>query len=219
MELAAFLEALALFAWPVIVGLLVLKTYPAIRKILESRSFHVKYGDTELTVQDSTDDLRHQISDLQNSVAALKRGSADGASQAPSQRTPSERYVQGEAKVILWVDDRPGANAYERAKFEEDEYRIIQSISTSDALRRLRAGLNPDLIISDMERAEDGTRVSDAGLQLLRAVREQGVKAPFFIYTSTSSAQANSQAATEAGATGITSSPVSLIQYVSEVST
>jgi two-component system chemotaxis response regulator CheY len=217
MEPAAILEAIASLAWPAIVVTLLIKAYPSIQKILDERSFHVKYGETEVTVQGSTNTLIEQISDLQNQVIALQRGLADGTSQASSQRAESELYVQGAGKAILWVDDRPGANAYERLKFEKDGYRIVQAISTSDALDRLRSGFKPDIIISDMERAESGTRVADAGLQLLKEVRKDYQDVPFFIYTSTGSAQANRQAAVNDGANGITSSSVSLIQYVSEV--
>ena len=210
---------IAAVAWPAIAIVLIALFYPSVRRVLEARSFHVKYGDAELSVQDSTDELRKQISDLQDQVAALRVSAPDNGVQLSAPALDVERTRRRSGGTILWVDDRPNANAYERAKFEDDGFRIIRSTTTDDALRKLRAGLTPYVIISDMSRVEDGVRIPDAGIQLLKAVREFNENVPFFIYTGTDSAEAYRDAAAEADANGITSSSVTLIQYVERIGT
>lgn len=78
---------------------------------------------------------------------------------------------------ILWVDDRPSNNIYERQALEALGISFTLAKSTEEALEKISQ--QPfDAIISDMGRPPD----SRAGYTLLDALRAQGVQTPFMIY-------------------------------------
>jgi CheY-like chemotaxis protein len=78
---------------------------------------------------------------------------------------------------VLWVDDRPDNNIYERRAFEAVGIRFTLALSTNEALDLLSRNKFA-AIISDMGRRE-GAR---EGYVLLDALRNQGDKTPFIIY-------------------------------------
>lgn len=78
---------------------------------------------------------------------------------------------------ILWVDDRPQNNEYERRAFEAVGIRFTLSESTSDALKLLQERKFA-AIISDMGRRE-GPR---EGYVLLDAVRKLNIQTPLYFY-------------------------------------
>jgi CheY-like chemotaxis protein len=122
-------------------------------------------------------------------------------------------------KTILWVDDRPSNNAHEIAKLREDNgYRVIEATSTAAALTALRNNQNPDVIITDMGREEDGKFKPDAGLNLIRSVRAMGIKAPIYIYTSPRRAEQIHDEVKAAGGNGATGSPVELFSLIRQIS-
>ena len=82
------------------------------------------------------------------------------------------REVQGAR--ILWVDDRPENNVFERRSLEALGIRFDMSTSTDDALTRL-AVASFDAVISDMERPAD----PQAGYTLLDALRQRRDRTPF----------------------------------------
>lgn len=205
-------------AWPIIACILILLLAPTIKSILKSRAFTVRVGDTEITVQESTEGIQKLISDLQNQISQLRVDTSKESVDEQDSNLEAPRRWRNQGRTILWVDDRPEANAYERAKLTGDGYTIIRSTTTSDALVKLSSGLKPFAIISDMERAEDGVRVKTAGLELLKAVRDSDDAVPFFIYTSTRTEDEFKKTAIESNASGITSSSLTLIQSISELS-
>lgn len=78
---------------------------------------------------------------------------------------------------VLWVDDRPENNVYERKAFEAMGLTFSLALSTNQAhefLKRNKYGA----IISDMARQE-GSR---EGYLLLESLRNQGDTTPYFIY-------------------------------------
>jgi CheY-like chemotaxis protein len=78
---------------------------------------------------------------------------------------------------ILWVDDRPGNNTYERQAFEAIGLRFTLALSTAEAFERL-AQAKFVAIISDMGRVE-GPR---EGYVLLDRLRREGDNTPLFFY-------------------------------------
>lgn len=80
-------------------------------------------------------------------------------------------------KRLLWVDDRPENNVFERQAFEQLGLSFTLALSTSEALELLRTNKYA-AIISDMGRKE-GPR---EGYKLLDAVRQSSDNTPFFIY-------------------------------------
>jgi len=83
-------------------------------------------------------------------------------------------------KHVLWVDDRPDKNFYERKAFEAVGVTFTLSIKTLDALDQL-AQQKFAAVISDMTRKE-GSR---EGFVLLDAMRNRGDRTPVFFYGAT----------------------------------
>jgi CheY-like chemotaxis protein len=109
---------------------------------------------------------------------------------------------------ILWVDDRPENNVYERKAMESMGLEFTLALSTNEALdvlstRRFAA------IISDMGRKE-GPR---EGYTLLEALRARDKSTPFFIYAGSNAPQHRREAALR-GAQGSTNVAEDLVEMV-----
>lgn len=111
-------------------------------------------------------------------------------------------------KEILWVDDRPENNVYERNTLEQYGLVFTLALSTQQALHCLKHN-EFALIISDMERKE-GRR---EGYALLDTIRKSNKKIPFIIYTD-SNKQGCKNEALKRGGQGCTSSPGELTDLV-----
>jgi CheY-like chemotaxis protein len=144
-------------------------------------------------VRRAPDDATEAITDPRNIAESL-----------PSPRT--QRRLQGSR--VLWVDDRPGNNRFEREALEAFGIQISLSTSTEDALEKIKRQ-SYDLIISDMGRPPDNR----AGYTLLDELRSKGNEKPFIIYAS-SKAPEHVREAFEHGATGCTNSPQELVEIV-----
>jgi CheY-like chemotaxis protein len=121
--------------------------------------------------------------------------------------TPRNLERLGES-TVLWVDDRPENNQYERQALEAFGVRFVLSTSTDDALAKTH-NRTFDAIISDMGRPPDPR----AGYTLLDALRNRGDQTPFVIYAGSRAPEhvAESQ---RHGAVGCTNRPQELIELV-----
>lgn len=109
---------------------------------------------------------------------------------------------------LLWVDDHPGNNFYEREMLQALGIRIAISRTTADALQQVR--LQPfDVIVSDMAR-EDEPR---AGYNLLEALRAAGNEPPLIIYSGSATEQQRAETLRRR-AFGQTNNPSELLQMV-----
>lgn len=120
----------------------------------------------------------------------------------------SESDRSGWKNQILWVDDIPDNNIYERQAFQAIGLRITLALSTNEALDLLSDNRYA-AIISDMGR-EEGPR---EGYVLLDTLRKKGNKTPFFIYAG-SNIPEHKQEAKEHGGQGSTNRPQELFQLV-----
>jgi CheY-like chemotaxis protein len=143
--------------------------------------------------------LARQIEDLRGRLgvtegAALAMLRSLGQADVPPERLPQaladlaqqhrdllDRLRAGHATWarwrVLWVDDNPRNNEFERQAFEEQGVEFALATSTSEA-RRILDRSKFDAIISDMGRPPD----SEAGYTLLSTVRSNGNRIPYFIY-------------------------------------
>jgi CheY-like chemotaxis protein len=115
----------------------------------------------------------------------------------------------GRPPRILWVDDRPSNNTYERQAMEKLGMVFELSTSTDDALAKIKAREPYDAIISDMGRPPDDR----AGYTLLDRLRLNGDQTPFVIYASSRS-QEHFDESVRHGAAGCTNRPGELIDLV-----
>lgn len=113
-------------------------------------------------------------------------------------------------KNILWVDDRPENNSWERQALESYGMHFALARSSDEAKQLLSGSSDFAAIISDMGRPGDPS----AGLTLLRWVREDPLRdQPYFIYTSTAGA-GRRPAAGDPAPQGITFDPDALVKMV-----
>lgn len=148
-------------------------------------------------------------------TAAAKHPSATGESdiarivelvrEAAPQKSPQPA---GWRNHVLWVDDRPENNVYERKAFEAVGLKFSLSLSTNEALATMERQKFA-VVISDMGRKE-GPR---EGYVLLDAMRAEGNQTPLFFYTS-SDAPAHRQETREHGGQGCTNNAQELFQLV-----
>ena len=110
--------------------------------------------------------------------------------------------------TILWVDDRPNNNLYERQALEALGITFVISTSTEDALVKLKSR-KFDAIISDMGRPPD----DQAGYTLLDGLRTSGDRTPFIIYAGSRAPEHRAEARRR-GALGCTNRPDELVDMV-----
>lgn len=109
---------------------------------------------------------------------------------------------------ILWVDDRPDNNTYERQAFEALGLRFTLALSTNEAFERLSRSKFA-AIISDMGRRE-GPR---EGYVLLDRLRQMGDQTPLFFYAA-SNAPEHKRETREHGGQGCTNNAQELFEMV-----
>lgn len=115
---------------------------------------------------------------------------------------------EGGSPSVLWVDDRPSNNIYERRTLEGLGIQFTISTSTDDALGKLMRH-RYDAIISDMGRPPD----NQAGYTLLAEIRRLRIEIPFIIYASSDRPEHKAEAQ-ERGAFGSTGTPFILFDLV-----
>jgi CheY-like chemotaxis protein len=231
MTAARIIEAVGSLLWPLLVAVLLIRVIPHIpgvvadlRKAIRTRAFTVKVGGVELSIEDATEQLRRQVTDLQTHLAAqlAQRGdpgppaAPGGPPGAPAGAEAGPVADQGRA-TVLWVDDNPDANALELAKLRDDGIEVLLARSTAEAMDVLSLRRGVRAIVTDMGRAEDGEFRSHAGLALLRQLREAEQDQPVLVYTSARRVELDRQDAVDAGATAVTASPTELFAALRQV--
>lgn len=109
---------------------------------------------------------------------------------------------------VLWVDDRPLNNTYERRAFESVGIEITLALSTVEALELIKNNKYA-AIISDMGRKE-GSR---EGYVLLDSIRNQKETTPFFIYAGSNLPEHKLETLNHGGQ-GTTNNPQELFKIV-----
>jgi len=117
-----------------------------------------------------------------------------------------KQLVQGSR--ILWVDDIPANNLYERTVLSSLGIATDLALSTEEAVY-MSERLKYDLIISDMNRAGDPS----AGLKMLDKLQKQGINSPVIYYVGTIRAEHG----IPLQAFAITNRPDELLHYVFDV--
>lgn len=218
MTAARIIEALGSLLWPLLLAVVVLRVVPHLpgliadlRQALRARAFKVKIGGAELSVEEATEQLRRQVTDLQTQMASqlAERGPARAAAAAPrqDQRRPT----------ILWVDDRPERSAFELAKLRDDGVEILQARSTDEAMDVLALRRGVQAVVTNLGRTEGGEHHPHAGLTLMRQLREAGFEQPVLVYTWASRAEQERNDALAAGAAAVTASPTELFAALQEL--
>src|SRR6266545_2597716 len=218
MTAARIIEALGSLLWPLLLAVVVLRVVPHLpglmadlREALRTRAFKVKIGGAELSVEEATEQLRRQVTDLQTQMAAqlAERSPAMAAAAGAAPQAYQDR------PTILWVDDRPEGNALELAKLRDDGVEVLQAKSTAEAMDVLTLRRGVQAVVTDLGRVERGEYRPHAGLALMRQLREAGFEQPVLVYTSARGVARDREDAVAAGAATVTASPTELFAAVS----
>ena len=118
------------------------------------------------------------------------------------------RNADGWKNHILWVDDRPQNNTYERKAFEAVGLKFTLALSTQEALEKL-THQKFVAVISDMGRKE-GPR---EGYVLLDRLRQIGDQTPLFFYAASNAPEHKLETA-EHGGQGCTNNAQELFEMV-----
>jgi CheY-like chemotaxis protein len=174
------LEAIAALLWPIVVATVLFFLLPVLRRLIkDSQAVEIEIAGTKLSIQSASEALRNQVADLQDRIIALE-APASTRTESYEAPDPPER-----TRKILWVDDVPGANVYERARVMDVGYKVVQAESTGTALRALESAGPFEVVVSDMTRVETGGNYNTrAGLELVRAMRQAGDQTPVVFYSS-----------------------------------
>ncbi len=132
---------------------------------------------------------------------------------------------QPEPRRILWVDDRPEGNTFERAALAKLQIEVVTATSTDEALARVAESARADseksgdddrfhLVITDWSRPAEPP---DAALLLMRKLRDAGCELPVIVYHfafDDATRAARAAAAKAAGAVGEAVFPSDLMLLV-----
>jgi len=125
---------------------------------------------------------------------------------------PSES-LPADAPAVLWVDDNPRYNAGEIGRLHDLGIRVVTA-QTAEQATALAPYEQYVAIITDMERQNEAGYDEEAGMALIRSVREAGAETPVFVFTATRVAPLMQDEVAAAGGDGVTGSSDELIELV-----
>ena len=150
----------------------------------------------------------------------LKAAESGGPSGKPPETPPNSKDIQDVARkastisldkaTILWVDDNPADQQYERGALSALGIKFVQAKSTAEALPLLRSQ-QFNLVITDFKRADD----ERAGYTLLKEVRSLPHPPPLVIYSAAASPEFEAEAK-KMGALAETNQPQRLFSLAIE---
>ncbi|MGD1892588.1 MAG: TIR domain-containing protein [Cyclobacteriaceae bacterium] len=163
----------------------------------------------DLTIEQIFDGIKS----LANAEAKQYNRSANSNDivEATNQMMNARNYlnsIENKNDTILWVDDRPNNNIYEREVFETLGFKFDLALSTNEAMKMLKKNKYA-AIISDMGRVEG----PQEGYLLLKKVRQTDKETPFIIYAGSNLLE-HKVMAQEKGAQGSTNRPNELVDLV-----
>jgi CheY-like chemotaxis protein len=215
--LVSFLQ---IIIWPLVVMIVLFYLRTPLKGFLDNLiEISLKLGPIETTIKSK------QLIEVATSLGAATAHWQDATQN--SQEVPDTEKAKEIAKAIdylitprtfrqlkqasvLWVDDRPLNNTYERQALEALGIQFTISKSTEDALERLKKK-RYNLIISDMERPPD----QQAGYTLLEQVKARNITTPYIIYAGSKLPEHIAEARRRE-AFGTTNDPKELLEFVVE---
>ncbi len=122
----------------------------------------------------------------------------------------TKSLTKNPSNKILWVDDNPENNTYERKAFEAIGFQFTLALNTKSAIKHITENQFTS-IISDFNREGE----IEAGYKLLTEVRNLNTNIPFFIYAGSNKPEHKLEAKRR-GAQGSTNDPQELFMMVTK---
>nr|HET6903841.1 response regulator [Ktedonobacteraceae bacterium] len=214
----SFLQAIS---WPLIILIIVLVLRAPLKNFLDNLiEFNLKAGPIETTAK-----RQQTILEISTSLGAAIAYHGKDPNQEDNRPELDEKKTKEVVKVVeqlvtsratrqldgatvLWVDDRPINNTYERQALGKLGIQFTISKSTEEAITKLEHK-HYDTIISDMGRPPD----LQAGYTLLAKVKEMHITTPFIIYAGSKRPEHVAEGRRK-GAFGVTNDPQELFELV-----
>lgn len=182
--LDAIAKLLNVLIWPAIL------LFILIRFGRDLREFFSSLGELTLKGAGFEASLKRKQAEVTAALAAAAASRPDGTTTSESAAKEAKIAAEVVAEVVtprvirrasrstvLWVDDNPDNNIYERQSLEALGVSFVLARSTDEALKQI-ARQRFDAVISDMGRPPD----SRAGYTLLDKLRSSENQTPFIIY-------------------------------------
>ncbi len=205
---ATVVDLVGVLAWPAVVLFVLVRFGSSIGAFLsEVGEFTLKAGSVEASAKRARAAAALGAAGTKGDAGDAADAGAIADVVAHATRPRAARRLHG--STVLWVDDHPDGNRFEREALGAVGVRVVLSPSTDDALATL-AARPVDAVVSDMGRQSD----SRAGYALLDALRAQGADIPVFFYSADGGAPAHRAEARRHGAQGSTGRPDELFEMV-----
>jgi CheY-like chemotaxis protein len=169
----------------------------------------------ERIVQERVSQFDNYLSELRvyvdDKVKGINRVLIDLSQQTQSVQTKEDQQGFGglEGRMVLWVDDHPENNEYQRKILEDVGVRFRLALSTDEAVEQYRK-TKFDLIITDMGRASN----EKAGLDLLQDLKRLESRTPVIVFASHRALVNHGREALDLGAVSITTGTPTLLKEV-----
>ena len=209
-DAADLIDALSGFAWPILIVVILLLFKDQIGGFIQGADeATVKAGSFEASVK-RTATAAVSLAHAERKKSGSAAEDVDESQLAASAVAQAAARIPDQEPRVLWVDDEPDNNRYERQAFEQLGISVEIARSTDDALRLLESD-DSDVVITDMGRPE-GSR---AGYDLLEKIQKQfDSSIPVIIYSSDGSSEEHQAEAKSRGAYASTDGPTQLLQQV-----
>ncbi len=206
--LDAITKLLSVFVWPGIFLFILIQFGSDLREFFKNLSeFSLKGAGFEASMKRRQTEAAAALA-----VAASQRSTEgatpEGAANVFAEAVTPQIIKQAGRSTVLWVDDNPKNNFYERLALKALGVSFVLALSTQEALDQIKRQCF-DAIISDMGRPPD----SQAGYTLLDQLRSDGDRTPFIIYASSRSPEHIAESRRR-GAVGCTNRPDELFKMV-----
>src|SRR5438876_4190061 len=200
---------LSAVVWPAVIVAAILAFAPDVRKRLSQGGVTVKAAGVEVTIEKAT-----QVAAALGAAGAKgeTKTSAREVARAVTAATTAARRGQIDQASVLWVDDHPENNEYERQAMTALGIRFTTAKSTPEALRLLAAQAF-DVVITDLGRSTQDEDDPKAGLRLLKEMRSRGLNTPLIVYAGARAVEERDQLI-ESGALVSTNRPTELFDAV-----
>lgn len=211
----ALTKLLGVSIWPIVLVIVLVKFSPALKEFFYGLGeFSFKGGGFEATAKRKQAEASAAL--VAASVARPDAGTTPESAARNAREaaavvadTVNARVIRrASSATVLWVDDRPSNNIFERQSLEALGISFVLATSTEEALT-LVSKQHFDAIISDMGRPPDPR----AGYTLLEKLRSSGNQTPFIIYAGSNAPDHKAEARSR-GAIGSTNRATELFEYV-----
>ena len=182
--LDAVTKLLNVLIWPAVLLFILIRFGRDLRKFFSS------LGELSLKGAGFEASLKRKQAEVSAALAAAAASRSDGDTNRESAAKEAKiaadivsevvtpRVIRRASRsTVLWVDDCPNNNIYERQALEALGVNFVLAISTEEARKKI-SRQRFDAIISDMGRPPDPR----AGYTLLDQLRSSGDQTPFIIY-------------------------------------